>query len=101
MIVLSGDNLKEILLSSEKSIVLFGSSQCGFCRKALPIFDRISNEFYNIKFIGVDLELNPKSRELIQINRIPTLGIFFKNELISSVEGASEDNIRKMVNLLI
>ena len=82
---LTEDILSEFIESNGKVIVQFSASWCGNCRIMKPKFKKLSNENGEITFVIIDAEKNPNSRQLANVDNLPTFATFkngvFKNQV--------------------
>ena len=98
MDTLNQDNLSEIIASTDKVVVQYGATWCGMCRILKPKFDRLSGENKNVKFIYVDAEEFPASRELATIENLPTFAAFQDGKLVKQVTSSKEEAILEVIN---
>jgi thiol-disulfide isomerase/thioredoxin len=98
MDTLTQDNLSEIIATTDKVIVQYGASWCGMCRILKPKFDRLSGENTEIKFIYVDAEEFPASRELATIENLPTFAAFQEGKLVKQITSSKEGVIQEVIN---
>ena len=82
---LTQDNLQEIVKSNNKVIVQYSAGWCGNCRMIKPKFKRFGQETEGVEFVIVDAEKFPQSRQLANVNNLPTFASFeggdFKNQI--------------------
>lgn len=69
---------KEVLKSDKPVVTDFWAPWCGPCRITGPIFEELSNEMKQLKFVKVNVDENPEVAGKYGIMSIPTL-ILFKN----------------------
>lgn len=98
METLNEDNLAEIIASTDKVIVQYGASWCGMCRILKPKFERFSGENQNVKFIYVDAEEFPASRNLATIENLPTFASFKDGKLLKQITSSKEESILEVIN---
>lgn len=98
MIELSADNLQEVVNENEKVIVQFGAAWCGVCRILKPQFKALSEENQDVKFYYVDAEKFPQSRELANIENLPTFAGFVNGKLVKQAFGGKEAVIKGVLN---
>lgn len=74
---------------------------CFPCKKFSPIFEKLANEYPEIKFVQIEADLNPEFLNTWKITSIPTI-MFFKDEnLVFSHTGIlSEDSMRKLISTI-
>ena len=77
MININNNFKEEVLNNSGKTIVDFWAPWCGPCKMFGPIFEKVSNNYDNIKFckVNVDEDLSNISKEY-GVMSIPTLILF-------------------------
>ena len=82
---LTQDNLQEIVKSNNKVIVQYSAGWCGNCRMIKLKFKRFGQETEGVEFVIVDAEKFPQSRQLANVNNLPTFASFeggdFKNQI--------------------
>ncbi|WP_109831948.1 thioredoxin family protein [Reichenbachiella versicolor] len=98
MIELAEDNLDQIVAENEIVMVQYGASWCGNCRLTKPKFKRLSGENTNIKFVYVDAEKLPKSRDLAEVNNLPTFAGFKGGKLVQQAQGNKGEIINEVLN---
>ncbi len=98
MIELAEDNLKEIVDSNETVMVQYGATWCGNCRITKPKFKRLAAENENIKFVYVDAEKLPNSRNLTEVKNLPTFAAFKNGKLINTIAGNKPSIITELLN---
>ena len=98
MDTLNQDNLAQIISTQENVVVQYGATWCGMCRILKPKFDRLSGENEGVKFIYVDAEEFPKSRELAVIENLPTFAAFKNGKLVKQVTSSKETAIQEVIN---
>jgi thiol-disulfide isomerase/thioredoxin len=95
---LNQDNLKELLDSNDTVIVQYSAGWCGNCRIMKPKFKKLANENEKAKFIFVDAEKYPKSRQLAKVDNLPTFAAFKKGDLIEQVQTNKFEVLKSLVN---
>lgn len=98
---LTEDKLDEIVADSNKIIVMLGAVWCGGCKKAKPIFEKISTEYDDVEFLFVDADKFPNSRRFVyqyvgNEKGIPTFALFEDGGFITYRVTSLESNIRKL-----
>ena len=99
MIELTDETIFEVIENEPLVFIDFYASWCGSCRVAAPIFLKVSEE-ENVKIFKIDVEKNPKIKEMVTLPGLPSVGCF-KNgnpeDLISvTKEEAFREFIKKM-----
>jgi thiol-disulfide isomerase/thioredoxin len=95
---LTQDNLQEIVAQNPYVIVQYGASWCGVCRIVKPKFISLSEEHKNVVFIYADAENFPLSRELANIENLPTFAGFAHGKLVKQAMGSKEEAIKEIIN---
>lgn len=98
MLTLEQDNLQEVIQQNNKVIVQYGASWCGMCRLIKPKFDSMENEHDGVTFVYVDAEKFPGSRELAEVQNLPTFAGFVGGKLVKSKMGSKEEAITEVLN---
>lgn len=92
------DNLAEVLKDNPKAIVLFGAGWCGACRLLKPKLSNIAKEQTDVTFLYVDAEKSPQSRELADIQNLPTTAGYVNSKLLIQKVGSKEEAIQEIIN---
>ncbi|MBD65843.1 MAG: thiol reductase thioredoxin [Halobacteriovoraceae bacterium] len=95
---LEADNLQEIVEQNPNVIVQYGASWCGVCKIIKPKFTKLSDEHTDVKFIYVDAEKFPKSRELANVSNLPTFAGFANGKLVKQAMGSNESAIKGVLD---
>lgn len=75
--VLNPANMKEVL-KSEKLLIDFWAPWCLTCRMNMPIFEEVSNQFYDVEFFKGNIVEFEKFRKEFNLVTLPTF-IYFEN----------------------
>ena len=78
----------EVLEAKEPVLVDFNATWCGPCKMMAPIFDELSEEYQNVKFISCDVDECPGTAREYGIMSIPTMMMFKNGEPSDPVIGA-------------
>lgn len=76
MIHLEKENFNELI--ADKAIVDFYATWCGPCKMLSPVFESVSEEIKDIKFIKVDVDKFEELCRNYKVMSVPTL-ILFEN----------------------
>lgn len=93
---LSEDTLAQIVQENEKVVVQYGATWCGNCRIMKPKFKKLASENEDIPFLYVDAEKLPESRQLAQVNNLPTFAIFQNGALVDQVQTNKAENLNEL-----
>lgn len=74
----------------------FYASWCGACRIAAPMFRRVAEE-EGVKIYKIDVEKNPKIKEMVELPGLPSVGCFKNGEPQDLVNVTKEDVFRDFV----
>ncbi|KAG9306867.1 hypothetical protein G9A89_002536 [Geosiphon pyriformis] len=90
----------QILGNNEKVIVDFWATWCPPCVSIAPVYERLSNEFKNVKFIKIDIDEFPEITQKWQITAMPTFQAFHKGELLDKLVGADPSQLQRLIQAL-
>ena len=90
---------EEVLNSDLPTEVDFWAPWCGPCRMVIPIYEKLSEEYYErFKFCMINVDENPATAIKYQIMSIPMQKFFYDGEEVDEILGAfPEQNIRLKV----
>ncbi|HAA15432.1 MAG TPA: thiol reductase thioredoxin [Cytophagales bacterium] len=95
---LTEDNLPELLAGAEKTIVQYSAGWCGNCRIMKPKMKKLAAEMPGVNFLIVDAEKFPNSRQLANVDNLPTFASFTKGELTHQVQTNRFEVLKEFVN---
>lgn len=93
---LSDDNFQSVIGGSNLALVDYYASWCGACRMAAPMFRRVAEEF-KLDLFKIDAEKNPQSRNLVDIQNLPTLALVKDGRVIASLCTTREESLRNFL----
>ena len=96
MIELEADNLDKILNENQKVMVMYGAPWCGNCRLTKPKFKRMASENEDTKFVYVNAEDFPNSRNFATVSNLPTYASFNDGKLVEQDMGNKVEVIQKV-----
>jgi len=94
---LNEDKLGEIISTNEMVMVQFGAGWCGNCKITKPKFKRLSTENEDVKFVYVDAEKFPGSRQFANVSNLPTFAGYLNGELVGQSQGNKEEVIKEVL----
>lgn len=94
---LTEDNLQSIVNENDKVVVQYSATWCGNCRIMKPKFKKLASELGDVKFIMVDAEKNPNSRQLADVSNLPTFATFINGEKKNQAQTNKFDVLKELV----
>ena len=97
MIHLEKENFDELI--KDKVVVDFFATWCGPCKMLGPVFEELSTEINDIKFVKVDIDEHEDLCRKYKVMSVPTL-IFFKDgKKVKEVVGfQTEEELMEIIN---
>ena len=96
MTELNDETIFQVIESEPLVLIDFYASWCGACRVAAPMFERVANE-NGVKIFKIDVEKNPKIKEMLDLPGLPSVGCFKNGEPQDLVNITKEDGFREFV----
>lgn len=78
-------DLNKILLSDSPSALMCKTLGCGPCKQAFPKFEKLSDEFKNIKFYFFDYVDFIQFAQDLKIRSVPTFIFMYKHHVLDAV----------------
>lgn len=95
---LSQDNLQNIVNSTQLVFVQYGAGWCGNCKIMKPKFKKFAAETTEAKFVYVDAEHFPQSRQLAKVDNLPTFAAFKNGTLINQVQTNKTEILKQFID---
>lgn len=96
----SDDAFAETVGQDGKKIFYFTATWCPPCKQIAPVFDKLSDEYPNVKFLKVDVDQLPMAASSNKIQGIPTFQ-FVNGESVQEVfTGADPTQLRNKTAFL-
>ncbi len=96
MTELSDETIFEVIEKEPLVFIDFYASWCGSCRVAAPMFAKVAEE-EGVKIYKIDVEKNPKIKEMITLPGLPSVGCFKSGEPQDLVNVTKEEAFREFV----
>lgn len=97
MTELNDETIFNVIESEPLVLIDFYASWCGSCRVAAPMFEKVAAEA-GMKIFKIDVEKNPKIKEMIDLPGLPSVGCFKNGEPQDLVNVTKEEAFREFVN---
>ena len=94
---LTEDNLQSIVNENDIVVVQYSATWCGNCRIMKPKFKKLASELGDVKFVMVDAEKNPNSRQLADVSNLPTFATFINGEKKNQAQTNKFDVLKELV----
>jgi thioredoxin 1 len=96
MTELSDETIFDIIEKEPLVLIDFYASWCGSCRIAAPMFAKVASE-EGVKIFKIDVEKNPKIKEMIELPGLPSVGCFKNGEPQDLINVTKEEAFRDFV----
>lgn len=93
---LDDSTIFEVIEKEPMVLIDFYASWCGACRVAAPMFSRVAQE-EGVKIFKIDVEKNPKIKEMVELPGLPSVGCFKNGEPLDLVNVTKEEGFREFV----
>jgi len=96
MTELDDNTIFEVIEKEPLVFIDFYASWCGSCRMAAPMFTRVAEE-EGVKIFKIDVEKNPKIKEMVELPGLPSVGCFKNGEPQDLVNVSKEEGFREFL----
>ncbi len=88
IIHITNENFEQEVIKSDTPVLIdFWAPWCGPCRMMGPVFEELSKEMTNIKFVKIDTQENEALARQFQIQGIPTVSLMKGEQEIDRFSG--------------
>lgn len=93
---------KEVLKSDKPVVVDFWAPWCGPCKMIAPVFEKMSHEMKNVKFVKLNVDENTQLAQQNGVMGIPCLIVYKNGEEVDRVVGfQDETTLRKKLGAIL
>lgn len=94
-----GADFKEVVLNSKTPVVVdFYADWCGPCKMMGPVFDKLSNEMIDVKFVKVNSDHHSDLLAQYKVRGIPTFAVFVNGQNVAQQSGAmGQDGLKNFI----
>ncbi len=96
MTELNDDTIFDVIEKEPLVFIDFYASWCGSCRVAAPMFAKVSEE-EGVRIYKIDVEKNPKIKDMITLPGLPSVGCFKSGEPQDLVNVTKEEAFREFI----
>lgn len=96
MTELTDDTIFEVIEKEPLVFIDFYASWCGACRVAAPMYARVAEE-EGVKIFKIDVEKNPKIKEMVELPGLPSIGCFKNGEPQDLASITKEEGFREFL----
>ncbi len=96
MTELTDETIFGVIETEPVVLIDFYASWCGSCRVAAPMFEKVASEA-GLKIFKIDVEKNPKIKEMLDLPGLPSVGCFKNGEPVDLVNVTKEEAFREFV----
>lgn len=96
MTELNDETIFKVIEEEAMVLIDFYASWCGSCRIAAPMFEKVAAE-EGMKIFKIDVEKNPKIKEMLELPGLPSVGCFKNGEPQDLVNVTKEEAFREFV----
>ena len=95
---LNSDSLAQVVSDKPKVVVQYMATWCGNCRIMKPKFKKLATENENMEFVLIDAEKFPESRQLAQVDNLPTFATFVDGVKVNQTQTNKFEVLKDLVN---
>ena len=94
------EDVRDLCAGSDFVIFDFTATWCGPCKAIAPVFEELAAAHPEIAFVKVDVDVCSEAATECQVMRMPTFQVWCKNERLYVLEGSSEAELRRLVDMV-
>jgi len=98
---LNSDSLAQVVSDKPKVVVQYMATWCGNCRIMKPKFKKLAAENENMEFVLIDAEKFPDSRQLAQVDNLPTFATFVDGIKVNQTQTNKFEVLKDLVNEIV
>lgn len=98
---LNSDSLAQVVSDKPKVVVQYMATWCGNCRIMKPKFKKLAAENENMEFVLIDAEKFPDSRQLAQVDNLPTFATFVDGIKVNQTQTNKFEVLKNLVNEIV
>lgn len=98
---LNSDSLAQVVRDKPKVVVQYMATWCGNCRIMKPKFKKLAAENENMEFVLIDAEKFPDSRQLAQVDNLPTFATFVDGVKVNQTQTNKFEVLKDLVNEIV
>ncbi len=98
---LKTDSLNDVVKDNPKVVVQYMATWCGNCRIMKPKFKKLASENENMEFVLVDAEKFPASRQLAQVDNLPTFATFVNGVKVNQTQTNKFEVLKELVDEIV
>merc|ERR1711937_829793 len=94
------DEYMELVKGESLVVVDYYATWCGPCIRFAPTFVKIADmpEYKDIKFVKIDCDKNTEAKKHAEVGCFPTFKLWKNGKSLDKLEGASKDELVKLIN---
>ena len=94
----TSENFEEEVLNSDKTVLIdFYADWCGPCKVFSPIFEKVSQELEDVKFVRVNVDEEPELANKYMAYSIPYIVVIENGEVVNSHTGLVDEEALKQL----